>query len=461
MSKKTDTGEGQTFQGTITLTADPDPANYGYGDLEMQGTLFVDNINENTGNIGVNLENTVFNDSYFTMLNISQPPLPSVGNFSYYQNQANNGLFSSVDAVGTVTTYQPTNTRGDIQTHNGTTQIKLPVGPNTYVLSADSTKIEGIKWGVSALVGSSQSKGFTIQGVGSTNSTFIINYYYGSYFVLVYPFARYGSSCAFFVSKPYPNISGVSARLCSNPSALTFGNLFTLWNNYEELQIYKDYTEANGNYYTGDNSNYTPQPGVTLLGTNWVSLGSKYNVTTGAFCISIYSDNAGPSANFLIAKSVATLGAPAIITLTSGPSSLGSKLQLRWLANTGIEISKNSSSDDGLYNVVDSFQDNKVTSVTLSGTASSQISMNAFRFYENKTILVRISNNSLVSSPKIISIISKNTNTLSGVNYTLSAPGATTNEILALTWPSTSLLNVNKTGTNYDGVYTVDISVYE
>jgi hypothetical protein len=40
----------------------------------------------------------------------------------------------------------PLTTKGDLVVHNGTTEVREPVGANTFVLTADSTTASGIKW---------------------------------------------------------------------------------------------------------------------------------------------------------------------------------------------------------------------------------------------------------------------------------------------------------------------------
>lgn len=42
----------------------------------------------------------------------------------------------------------PNTTKGDIEVFNGTNNVRLPVGTNNYVLTADSTAAEGVKWAV-------------------------------------------------------------------------------------------------------------------------------------------------------------------------------------------------------------------------------------------------------------------------------------------------------------------------
>ena len=40
----------------------------------------------------------------------------------------------------------PTTTKGDITVHNGIEDIRLAIGANTFVLTADSAEPSGVKW---------------------------------------------------------------------------------------------------------------------------------------------------------------------------------------------------------------------------------------------------------------------------------------------------------------------------
>lgn len=64
MSKNTDFSEETTFTGTVTIKAGSDTANYGSGDLELEGTVKTDNITSNTisGNLSV-LCQSIFNNT--------------------------------------------------------------------------------------------------------------------------------------------------------------------------------------------------------------------------------------------------------------------------------------------------------------------------------------------------------------------------------------------------------------
>jgi len=66
----------------------------------------------------------------------------------------------------------PTTTKGDLIVDNGTNNIRLGVGADTYVLTADSTAAAGVKWAAAAGGGSN----ITAQGMWENNATISSNY---------------------------------------------------------------------------------------------------------------------------------------------------------------------------------------------------------------------------------------------------------------------------------------------
>jgi hypothetical protein len=83
-----------------------------------------------------------------------------------------NGGTGQTTAAAGFDALAPTTTKGDIIVRNSTTNTRLAVGADTYVLTADSTAATGVKW---AAAGGS-SNNITSQGLWENNATISSNY---------------------------------------------------------------------------------------------------------------------------------------------------------------------------------------------------------------------------------------------------------------------------------------------
>jgi hypothetical protein len=83
-----------------------------------------------------------------------------------------NGGTGQTTAVAAFDALSPATTKGDLITSNGTDNIRLAVGTDTYVLTADSTVAAGVKWAAAAGGGSN----ITAQGLWENNASITANY---------------------------------------------------------------------------------------------------------------------------------------------------------------------------------------------------------------------------------------------------------------------------------------------
>jgi hypothetical protein len=87
-----------------------------------------------------------------------------------------NGGTGQTTAVAAFDALSPATTKGDLITSNGTDNIRLAVGTDTYVLTADSAVAAGVKWAAAG----SGSNNITAQGLWENNASITANYTIGT-----------------------------------------------------------------------------------------------------------------------------------------------------------------------------------------------------------------------------------------------------------------------------------------
>lgn len=96
-----------------------------------------------------------------------------------FDNGQINGVLAFANPVPTFTNLSPLTSKGDILTHDGTINTREPVGPDGYVLSADSTTATGLRWIAGPGVGGSNVPYYVPNGI-----TYFLPVNYQANFVL-------------------------------------------------------------------------------------------------------------------------------------------------------------------------------------------------------------------------------------------------------------------------------------
>ena len=422
------------------------------GSVKFRGGISISNSTESTSitnggslTIGGGLsigKNVYFGGSLNMTGQTVTPPLG--GTIRLYIDSFDN-LLKSKDSINTITIYQPTNTKGDLISHNGSVAVRIPVGKEGEILSVNKNTDSGLKWeSVKVLFN------YVLSGVDK--KTNVIENPYGSFLFLTYPLIEDGSSCLIFSSKSYASINGTNIRLNSNPSLINSSNIYPVYPPYKGLQLAKTYTEADGNYIGASNLNFTSYP-ITLNSTTWTNI--DIEETYGCYFLSINSDNSFSSCFFMISKADPLLNSGNIVRLCLTTSLNSNIIQIRWQANSFPQIRKTNNFDNGIYNIIDNFDNMKESlSLSLSGTSRATISSLVLKYYQNRTIIFKITS-AIPDSPNGIFTMSKNSPTRNGNVSYVRSPGKTTGELINIHWDSQNFLQVSKTGNGYSGTYDI------
>lgn len=393
---------------------------------------------------GVSIQKQLYLGTTFNMTSISTPTLPNSGTFRFYIDNSDNVL-KSIDSSGKNTVYQPTIEKGDLITHDGIKSINLPIGFNGEVLTVDTNTVSGLKW--------AQPKNkidkYTL--IGNTSKTNVIENYKGSFILLTYPFIEGGPSALFFSSKSYSSIGGVNVKFNGNNSIGENCILSPYYPEFKGVQIGKDKIDSDGGYAAISTAQFQ-QYNITLTNTNWSSI--NISETRGCYIIIVF--NTCPCI-FLISKADPLLNTCNIVRICSSPSINGTLMEIRWLSSGFPQIRKTSNFDNGIYKIKDIFSNIvTTTTVTLSGTSRSIISLEDIDFYQNRTIIVKITS-VIENSPNGIFTISKNQVNRNSNKTMVRSPGKTTGEFLNIFWDSQNFIQVSKSGNSYDGIYDVSL----
>lgn len=454
MIRKSDDSEAIEFRGMVTVIPLDNPLE-GDGSLEIQGSIYTDNIQSNTIGDPLLINGVSVLSSTLTLAEQTLTPSnPLTTNKTFFVKDS---LLKDINSSGLITTYQPITTKGDLATYDNIlqTQTRLPVGNPGTVLVADPTTNTGLNWAIPKQA-TAASNSIFISGQNANNSVTVSGAAYSSVFVSISPQVKNAYSGIFAFSKSRGPIKGNIVKLTSSPAISQNGSLEPLYDEYSFPEIYKTYNR-DGSYLVSDTNEYS-NVSVNLTGTAWTPLPSPFNVLTGAFSISVFTDTGGPSANFLICKSIPDSTGAIINRISSSPGISGGNLLVRWSANTGIEISKTSVGQGGEYKATDNFQLPTISNViTLSGTIPIQFLDKKVNCYQQRNRIIRIYSTTISNSPCSIYFVSKTSANTTCGSFSVRAPGKTTLELITVSWAANSLVTISKSGTNYDGIYNIQI----
>lgn len=446
MSRRTDDSENMEVKGMITIL--PDSFN-GDGSLEVSGTVFTDNIKANTDLTPVKVEEILIKESAITIKNeVIVPQLPLVDSHTFYVKDQ---LFQSIDSIGKTTIYQPSTSKGDLVSHDGTIQQRVPVGQNGTVLTADSASPTGLSWKPSTAQSASVSRITLLR----QEDVILLDASYGNSLSLVSPCVPNAPGASFIFSRSSETVAPNVTTLVQAPSA--FGaRLVAKYTSFSSPEVRKDDNARGDGDYTNVESSTYPKTLISLPGSaTWVEL---FPALTGNFFLSIYSEDNEESCSFLVSKSIATSNAGAINKIATSPGPISTiNLQLRWQANSPLQIRKATVSGSPSNVLVTSNLDYSYIEevVTLTGTAS--VNLKSYRIYEKKNMIVSVSS-SLTDSPKTIYFLSKNLRNTGTAKFSVSSPGASSPSVnVVVDWNINSGISIRKTGVAHDGIYTVRI----
>lgn len=149
----------------------------------------------------------------------------------------------------------PTTTKGDLIVHNGTDNVREPIGTNGTVLIADSTQASGVRWGISSGGGAGLGAMEWYEGNGSPMRSDINN-------IPMYPFIDGGFENLYTIFKvPTSYVSGTQITLKAQVSCADSSGTLLL-SSISTLYRPTDSVAADTNTYSSTNA------AVSIVGAN-------------------------------------------------------------------------------------------------------------------------------------------------------------------------------------------------
>ncbi|MBV6514153.1 MAG: hypothetical protein FMNOHCHN_03743 [Ignavibacteriaceae bacterium] len=134
----------------------------------------------------------------------------------------------------------PTTTKGDLIVHNGTTNIRLPVGTNNHVLTADSAETSGVKWAALPSAGNLSVTSKTANYTATTSDDIIKCDATSGSFIITLPTASGNTGKVFYIIKTDSSLSNAVTIEPDGTETIDGYTNRILTTQHEQLQIVSD-----------------------------------------------------------------------------------------------------------------------------------------------------------------------------------------------------------------------------